>query len=192
MPSAWIQSSRRPAGRVVEVLVLFFLDFFVRFLERRAHLALRLLGELADQLPVQVILGLGEHDALGGDELRRLRLAGIEGHVHRLDERLADVPDHEPAGRLRLRIETEAREDLLHDAHVVLRLLEVFLPLLLEVVVHDAAKGGRVDVDPPQFGLQGLVQKLADLFVLHEDLLRESDYLGRCSGRRQAGGVRNP
>ena len=104
-----------PAGRVVEVLVLLLLDLLVGFLQRRALLALRLLGELADQLPVQVVLGLGEHDALGGHDLRRLGLAALEGHLHRLHQRLADVPDDQSPGRLRLRIELEPREDVLHD-----------------------------------------------------------------------------
>ena len=94
-------------------------------------------------------------------------LPRLEGHLHRLHEGLADVPDHQPSGRLRLGIQAEAREHVLDDAHVVLRLLEVLLPLLLEVLVHDAAKGGLVDLHAAQFGLERLVQKFVDFFVLH-------------------------
>src|SRR5262245_1439845 len=62
-----------PALRVVEVLVFLLLDLLERLAERLALRARELLGALSDQLPVEVILRLGEHDALARDQLRRLR-----------------------------------------------------------------------------------------------------------------------
>src|SRR3954451_6713717 len=56
-----------PALGVVEVLVLLILDFLVRGLKRVAHLARGVLCALPDELPVGVVLGLGEHDAFAGD-----------------------------------------------------------------------------------------------------------------------------
>ena len=77
------------------------------------------------------------------------------------------MPDHQAAGRLRRGIQADAREYVLDDAHVILRLLEVLLPLLLEVLVDDAAKGGLVDLHTALFGLERLVQKLVDFLILH-------------------------
>ena len=59
----------RPAHGVVEVLVFLVLDLAVGFLQRLGLFALQALRELADELPVQVVLRLGEHDAFRGDEL---------------------------------------------------------------------------------------------------------------------------
>ena len=56
------------------------------------------------------------------------------------DQRLADVPHHLATRRLRLRIEIELREHLPDDFDVVLGLLEILLPLFLEVFVQDAAQ----------------------------------------------------
>jgi hypothetical protein len=56
---------------VVEVLVFLLLNLLMRLLERLSLGALDLFRELADQLLVQVILGFGFDDALGGYELSR-------------------------------------------------------------------------------------------------------------------------
>ena len=98
-----------------------------------------------------MVLGLGEHDAFGCHERHRCWLARLEGHLHRLHQRLAEMPDHQPSGRLRLGIQTKAREHVLDDAHVILRPLEESLLLLLEVLVDDAAKGGLVDLHTAEF-----------------------------------------
>jgi hypothetical protein len=44
--------------------------------ERFAFCAGELLRRFADQFPVEVVLGLGERHALGGDDLRGIRIAG--------------------------------------------------------------------------------------------------------------------
>jgi hypothetical protein len=79
---------------VIEVLVLFVLDFFVRFLERPGDVALGFLYHFTDQLPVQVVLGLGEHDTFRCDQLRRAWFALGQCHLHRLNQRFADVAHH--------------------------------------------------------------------------------------------------
>ena len=45
-----------PALRVIKVFVLFRFDLFVRFLERLRDVAFRFLHDLAQQVPVQVVL----------------------------------------------------------------------------------------------------------------------------------------
>src|SRR5262245_23173086 len=49
---------------------------------------------------------------------------------------------------------------------MVPRLLEVFFPLLLEVLVHGTAQRGRIDLDTPPLGLERLIQELVHLFLL--------------------------
>src|SRR5439155_981447 len=80
-----------PAGRVVEVLVLLVFHLVVGGHQRLLELALRLLGDLVDQLPVQVVLRLGFHHALARHELRGVRRRVLVRHFHGFDQRLADV-----------------------------------------------------------------------------------------------------
>jgi hypothetical protein len=62
-----------------------------------------------------------------------------------------------PPGRVGLRVETDRRKHLEHDALVVARLLEVLLPLLPQVIVAGAAERGLVDLDPAHFCLERLI-----------------------------------
>src|ERR1043165_2736886 len=59
----------RPAARMVEVLVLLVLDFLVRLLQGLALGAGKLLRRFADQLPVEMVLKLGDRRALAGHDL---------------------------------------------------------------------------------------------------------------------------
>jgi uncharacterized membrane-anchored protein len=83
----------RPAFRVVDVVVFVFLDFVVRGLQGFEHfrIALSVRRDVADQLPVRMVLGFGEHDAFARDQLGRIRIAGGARLLHRLHQRLADV-----------------------------------------------------------------------------------------------------
>jgi hypothetical protein len=64
-------TARARPSRVVEVLVLFLLHLLVRGLQRFLALAVGILGQLMNQLPIQMILRLGEADALARHDLRR-------------------------------------------------------------------------------------------------------------------------
>ena len=68
------------------------------------------------------------------------------------------MADDLAAGRLAVSVEAELIEDLEDDPLVVLGLLEVFLPLFLELAVLGAADGGLVDLLAAEFGLERLVQ----------------------------------
>src|SRR5678816_2068481 len=74
--------------------------------------------------------------------------------------------DGAPGGHL-LGIELEGREDAVHDLDVILRLVEVLLPLLLQVVVLGASQGRLVDEHAAHLRLESLVQQLGQLFPLH-------------------------
>ena len=67
---------------MVKMLVLFFFDLVVRFLESPTHLVAGLALQLADEFPVEVVLGLGVHDALTRDEFGGRRLPSLERHLH--------------------------------------------------------------------------------------------------------------
>ena len=90
-----------PAFGVVQVLVFLILDLLVGLLERSACFAVRCFGALADQLPVGVVLGFGEHDALASHELRGGRIVCGQSHLHREDERLPRVLNDFPPGSSR-------------------------------------------------------------------------------------------
>jgi len=60
-----------PSGAVVEVFVLLVLGLGAGVLQRLGVDPRELLCRCADQLPVEVILRLGQHDTLAGDELGR-------------------------------------------------------------------------------------------------------------------------
>jgi hypothetical protein len=71
---------------VIEVLILFVLDLLAGRHERLPQVTLRLLGDLVDQLPVQVVLRLGLHHALARDELRGFRRTAFERHFNGFDQ----------------------------------------------------------------------------------------------------------
>src|SRR5439155_1665977 len=114
-----------------------------------------------------MVLGLGVHDALAGDQLGGGWITRLEGHFHRLHQRLADVAVDFASRRLGLRVETAPLEHAAENLHVVLGLLEIFFPLLFELLVLGAAQRGRVNLHAAQLRLQRLVQKLVDLWLVH-------------------------
>ena len=107
-----------------------------------------------------MVLGLRQNDALGRDELCRLGFRVGEGHLHRLHERAADVTDDLTPRRVGLGVEAHLVKESANDHDVVLGLIEVLLPLFLQVFVLRAADRRRVDLDPAHLGLEHLVQKL--------------------------------
>jgi hypothetical protein len=156
-----------PAGRVVQVLVLLLLDLLEGIRERPALISLEGRRRLADQLPVEMVLRLGRDDALGGDELRGIRHTGVERHLHRRHQGLSDVSDDQPSGCLDRRVEIQRLEDPEDDPLVRAGLLEIRLPLFLELFVDHAAEGGLVHLDAALFGLQSLIQQLGELVLVH-------------------------
>ena len=93
------------------MLVLLVLDLVVRFLERLDAVALALLGELADQLPVEVVLHLRVGDGLAGDDLGGLGRGDLARAVHQRHQRFA-LHAHELApGRVRLGIGHPGHKD---------------------------------------------------------------------------------
>jgi hypothetical protein len=151
---------------VVEVLVLLLLHLAVRLPERPALLTRQLLGGLADQLPVHVVLRLRLDDALGGDELRRCGI-GSERGLHGRNERLTLAPHDLASRRIGHRIETERVEDSQHDDLVVACLVQVRAPFLLQVVVAGTPDRGLVDPDSPALRLERLVQEFVELLLVH-------------------------
>src|SRR4029453_10866180 len=72
-----------------------------------------------------------------------------------------------PAGSFKICIESDFREELLQDSHVVFGLLEVTLPVRPQCLVLSAAECHLVDLDSSELGLQRVIQKIADLFLFH-------------------------
>src|ERR1044072_9712269 len=79
------------AAGMVKVLVLLVLDLGVGILERLAFGARELLRDLADHLPVGVVLGLGQYYAVARRALPLLLIAAAECHLHAPAEGLAHV-----------------------------------------------------------------------------------------------------
>ena len=156
-----------PAFRVVEVLVLFILDLFVSRKQLAGHGAFLRLGAGADQFPVGVVLGLGQHDAFTGDQLGRRRIAGRQRHLHRLDQRLANVLHHLASRGALARIDSDRGAEALQDDDVVFGLREVFLPLVPQVVVAHAFQGGAVNEDAALLVHQRLQQEFLELRGIH-------------------------
>ena len=52
---------------MIEVFVLFLFDFGVRFFEDLSDVAFNFLRDFTDQMPVLVILRLGENNRFAGD-----------------------------------------------------------------------------------------------------------------------------
>src|SRR4030095_2862361 len=131
----------RPSLRVVQVLVLLVLDFVVGFGERLLLFSVELLGDLADPLPVLVILCLGEDDALRGHDLGRVFVALVARHLDGLDQALSVMPDDAAPRRVLVQIHAQRLEDIAQDLFVPPRLLQVLLPFLLQVIVLRALDG---------------------------------------------------
>ena len=87
-----------------------------------------------------MILRFGLRHAFAGDELRTRRVATLLGELHRLDQALADMAHDPAARRLLLGVEPELLEKRLHDLDVALRLLQILLPFLAQLIVADAGK----------------------------------------------------
>src|SRR5204863_9292571 len=64
-------------------------------------------------------------------------------------------------------VEPDGLEDFRDDLDVVLGLLQVFLPLSLQVIVRRATNRGSIDLDSPHLRLQHLVEKLVQLIGFH-------------------------
>src|SRR4030095_13099870 len=148
------------------MLVFLLFHLGARVLQSLALGALEALGELADQLPVQMILRLRLDDAFGGDQLGRFLLAGVEGHLHGADQRFAHVRNHETPGSFRLRVETELLEQPFDDLHMRLCLLEVLLPFLLQLVIDNAPQRGLVYEDAALFRFERLIEEFCNLFLV--------------------------
>jgi hypothetical protein len=99
-------------------------------------------------LPVGVVLGLGQHNAVARRALRLLLVAAGERRFHRLDEGLAHVVHDLAARRLLVRIDLQLGADVMQDLHVALGFLVILLPFFLQVLVDDAFQRGLVDLDP--------------------------------------------
>ena len=81
-PRDSIQSSPGPAGAVVEMLILILFNFFKCGLERFTPFTLHLAGDFTDQLPIQMVLGLGQGHTLGRYELSTFRRPFGQRHFH--------------------------------------------------------------------------------------------------------------
>ena len=66
---------------------------------------------------------------------------------------------------LRLGVDPDLGEEILDHLNVMFRLVQVLLPLLAKIWVHDALERGLVDLNASELGFQGLQQQLFDLFV---------------------------
>jgi hypothetical protein len=141
-----------PAGRVVEMLIFLLLYLLVGRLQGLSRLSLGFLGHLVDEFSVQVVFRLGQHDALAGYKLSRMR-GFLERHSHGLHERFTDVPDHFTTWCLGFRVEPELSHYVEEDLLMVPGLLEVLVPLLLEVAIDNALERGLVDLDAALLGL---------------------------------------
>lgn len=78
---------------MVEVLVLLLFDFLVGGPQHRGGVAGKALDDLADEFPVEVVLGLCQGHALGGHDLGLLRSPASLGERNGLHQRLARVAD---------------------------------------------------------------------------------------------------
>ena len=114
---------------------------------------------LAEELPVLVILGLGEHDALAGNDLRRLWIAGCLRLLDRRHQCGADVAHDFASGRLALGVQPELAADLFQRLHVGAGLLEVLIPFLAQFVALGAGERRRVKLHSAAFVLQRLQQE---------------------------------
>jgi hypothetical protein len=77
-------------------------------------------------------------DALSGNDLRHARLIGFARHLHRFDQRFADMPNHLAPGSLRFRVEAEFFEQATNDLFMLLGLTKILLPFSFEFIVNRA------------------------------------------------------
>ena len=102
---------------------------------------LEFFGRLTEKLPILMVLGFGRDDAFRRDELSGLEIIHLEGHFHRLHQRLTLMPD-DPASRSVLgRVEPHRFNQPAHDLFMVARLLQVLLPFLFQVSIDCASDG---------------------------------------------------
>ena len=170
-PNDAIHSLAAPARAVIQVLVLLLLHFLQGALGRLGLLALEAPPCLAKELSVQMVLGLGMHDALGGHERRGLRrTAGLARHLHGLHERLPDVSHHEAAGGLGVRVAVKMLDQRRHDLHGLRGLGKVLLPFLLEILIHDTAQRGFTHSHAALLGLEHSEQQFGGLILCNVDV----------------------
>src|ERR1041384_4988006 len=113
----------------------------MRGLQSLSLISLELLGTLADQLPVQMILCLGEHHALGGNDLRRTGFALTDRGLHRLDQCLSNGAHNHTTRRVLARVNPECVHEVLDYFDVSCGFLLVFFsPSLFKICVSDAGE----------------------------------------------------
>jgi len=140
------------------MFVLFVLDLFVGRAQDLCNLAVELVRALPDQLPIQMILGLGEYHALARHQLGGSGVARGERHLHGLHEGLARVLDDLAPGRLLARVEAQALAHGCEDYDMVFRLLEILLPFVAEVLVQYTFESRLVNENATLLVFQGLEQ----------------------------------
>ena len=113
-----------------------------------------------------MVLRLGLDDAFRGHELRRSSVSS-ERSLHRLHQGLTFCFHDLASKRLSLAGQTKGLQHTPHDPLVVARLLQIFAPLLREVVVLRAPDRGLIDPDTAHLGFECLVQEFLDLFSFH-------------------------
>jgi hypothetical protein len=131
-----------------------------------------MLGTLAEELPVCVVLGFGEDDAFARNQLGCSHVAIRARNLHRVDERAPDMPHDCAAWCLLSWVQSHDFADFLERSDVVPRLFQVLLPLAFEIGVHGARDRRDVHLDSAFLVLERLQYKLFDLFSIHEFLLQ--------------------
>jgi hypothetical protein len=133
-----------PALAVVDVLVFLVFDLAAGFQKGSRSGTLSRLGTSGQELPVLMVLRLGEHDALAGDYFGTSRVAQCLSLIHGGDKGLTDASHDIPTGHLNFASAKFLHQGL-HNLDMPVSLLEVFGPFVLEILVSGAGQRGFID-----------------------------------------------
>src|SRR6185295_4644621 len=125
------------------------------------------LAGLADQLPVEMVLELGDRHALAGDELRGSGIAALVRLFHVPQQAHTHLANDGSPGALLLGIELQGGKDVVQNLHVGFRFLLVLFPLFLQVFVLHALQRRLVDLDATHLVLERLQQEFLQLLGFH-------------------------
>src|SRR5689334_2612533 len=114
-----------------------------------------------------MVLRLREHDTLACDKLRRSGIASGQRHLHGDRQRLSRVLNDLATRRHFIRVETERFTRRREHVYMLFGLLEILLPLLLQVGIDDALERGLIKNDASTFVLERLQQELSQLRLDH-------------------------
>ena len=141
------------------MLVFLIFDLFIGRLQELFLRARQRVRRRADQFPIGMVFGLGDHHTLGSHRLSGSTLTGNERDFHGAHQRGTIESHNASAGSFLIGIQPQLFKNIRQDRYMIEGLSPILFPLSGEIFVHGAENGGFVDQHSAFFRFERFVQQ---------------------------------